>query len=519
MSQILREEAPDLFVTLSSDLVPIINEYERTATTAINCYLGPIISSYITDLSRQLRERGFRGSFMIMDSNGGVLPADEAANQAVSLLTSGPVGGVFASLQLANSMGYKNVITTDMGGTSFDVSLIIDGRPLIAATSEVSKYHIIMPMVNIKAIGSGGGSIAYVEDGHLYVGPQSAGAHPGPSCYGLGGIRPTVTDADVVLGIIDPDYFLGGRIKLDRANAEEAIRVHVAEPLGLSVTEAAAGIRTIVDNRMADLLRTMTVEKGYDSRDFVLFAYGGGGATHASVFGVEANVQAIVVPRTAPVHSAFGAVATDLHRTSNLSDLMRTPPFFEVASQHLDPVRIEQRFKQLEARCREGLARSGVETESIIFYRSLDMRYRRQVNELIVQAGPRTIDATSVDALVDRFEKKYEELYGKGAAFREAGIEITTFRVDAVAPVVKPALRRYESNGSDTVSALVGERRVYFNEVGDYATTRVYMAERLSAGAVIEGPAIIEHPGTTIVIGPTQRGRIDEFLNTIIEIE
>ncbi|MBV9802067.1 MAG: hydantoinase/oxoprolinase family protein, partial [Solirubrobacterales bacterium] len=280
-AEIIAEEAPEVFVSTASQLLPVLGEYERTSTTAINAYLGPIIARYVTNLERELRSDGFEGGLSIMESGGGVLPAQDAAGQAAAMLTSGPAGGVLASAALAAEKGWPNVITSDMGGTSFDVGLIVDGQPLLTRTAEVGRFHVALPMIGVTAIGSGGGSIAQVQDGHLTVGPQSAGAHPGPACYGRGGARPTITDVDVVLGFIDPDYFLGGEMSLDRERAVAAVEEHVARPLGLGVLEAAAGVRKVADNQMADLLRKVTLRAGYDPRDFVLFAYGGAGPTHA----------------------------------------------------------------------------------------------------------------------------------------------------------------------------------------------------------------------------------------------
>lgn len=514
---LVAKEKPDLFVTASSDLIPVIREYERTSTTAINSVLGPIVASYLDSLETSLRGLGFAGALMIMDSAGGVLPVRDAPKQAASLLTSGPAGGVLASLHLAEALGEKNVITTDMGGTSFDVSLIVDGQPLIASTSSVGQYHIALPMVNITAIGAGGGSIASVNDGHLTVGPRSAGADPGPACYDKGGMDPTVTDADVVLGVIDPEYFLGGRIKLNAERARRAIEERVAKPMQMDVVEAAAGIRTIVDNRMGDLLRTLTIEKGYDPREFVLFAYGGAGPTHCGTYGAEANVRAIVVPSTATVHSAYGAAASDLHRSLALSDLIRTPPFFDVASKHLDPERLTKNFTKLEEQCLKLLESKPPGTGTVEFRRHLDMRYRRQVNEIVIPAPGGRLEASDVDQLVSRFEQKYEELYGAGAAFREAGVEITTFRVEGIVRLKQPSPKRYPLSEEDPSTALMGERNVHFGELRRSLNAGIYSGMRVRAGFRIEGPALIEHPGTTILIGSGQVARIDEFLNTFIE--
>ncbi|HLI27490.1 MAG TPA: hydantoinase/oxoprolinase family protein, partial [Chloroflexota bacterium] len=352
---IVRDEWPEVFLTLSSEIAPVIGEYERTATAVINAYLGPVIHRYVQLLADRLREAGFAGDFAVMDSGGGVMQAHEAAQRAVNMLTSGPAGGVLASVALARRLGYRNVLTSDMGGTSFDVGLIVEGAPLVETFSQAGHYHLACPRIRVTAIGSGGGSIARVEDGSLRVGPESAGAEPGPACYGRGGTLPTVTDADVVLGIIDPDYFLGGRIPLRRELAEEAIRRAIVEPLGMTVAQAAAGIRSVADNQMADLLRKVTVEQGYDPRDFVLFAYGGAGPTHAYAFAREAGISTIVVPATATAHSAYGAVSSDQYRAFQLSDPQRTPPHARRASEHLDVARINAKFAELEARCRAAM--------------------------------------------------------------------------------------------------------------------------------------------------------------------
>ena len=517
VKRIVREEAPNVFVSISSELAPVIREYERSATTCINCYLAETVASYVTNLETQLRELGFKGSFLIMNSVGGVLSAEEAPSRAVTLLASGPTGGVIGSSYLAEALGHRNVITTDMGGTSFDVGLIVEGRPLIATTSVVDKYHILTPMISIHAIGAGGGSIARVESGHLKVGPDSAGAHPGPVCYDRGGTEPTVTDADVVLGMIDPDYFLGGRIRLNKPKAEAAIREKIAKPLNMSVAEAAAAIRTVVDSKMADLLRNLTLEKGYDPRDFILFAYGGAGPVHCASYGAELNVKAIFVPSTATVHSAYGAVASDVHYSQSLSDPMRTPPFFGKASDHLDANRISTNYERLEQICAEALARNGVADADMAFFRYVDIQYRRQTHQITIPISSHKLTPEDVDELIATFERKYEELYGKGAAYREAGVELTTFRVDAVGRTPKPKLHRFGSAGEDASSAQTGVRAVYFPEAKKFVRTKVYRGLNIRAGNRIDGPAILEYPGTTVVIGPGQKATVDSWLNIAIE--
>lgn len=517
IKEIILEEAPDIFVTISSELAPVIKEYERSATTCINAYLAKSVNSYVSKLDARLRESRLKGPFLIMNSIGGSVTAQEAPNRAVTLLTSGPSGGVIGSLHLAKALGHNNVITTDMGGTSFDVGLIVDGRPLIAGTSVVEKYHILTPMINIHAIGTGGGSIAHVEGGHIRVGPESAGAFPGPVCYDKGGTEPTVTDADVVLGIIDPDYFLGGKVHLNKKKAEEVIREKIAEPLNMAVEEAAAAIRTIADSKMADLLRNLTLEKGYDPRDFVLYAYGGAGPTHCANYGSELDIKAIIVPTTAMVHSAYGAVASDIHVSHTLSDLMRTPAGFDKASDFINQNKISENFDELKKVCIQDLTQNGVAEKDMVFFRYLDIQYRRQTHQITIPVTSDPLTTDVVDSVIEDFEKKYEELYGAGAAYREAGVEITTFRVDAVGRMPKPQIRQHQSENSDPSSALIGERKVYFGEEGGFVQTKVYRGEDVKAGNKIEGPAVLEYSGTTVLIGPRQEGTADSWLNIVIK--
>jgi N-methylhydantoinase A len=512
-AQIIKEEWPDVFVTTSSDVAPVIGEYERTATAVVNSYLGPVISRYVELLERRLRDAGFSGDFTVMDSAGGVMDAKQAGRRAVEMLTSGPAGGVLASAALARKLGYANVITADMGGTSFDVGLIVDGEPLTVTSSIEGRYHLVVPKIRVTAIGAGGGSIARVdEDGLLVVGPESAGAVPGPACYGKGGGRPTVTDADVVLGVIDPDHFLGGSIKLHRELAEKAIAEHVAEPLGLTVLEAATGIRKVADNQMADLVRTVTVQEGFDPRGFALFAYGGAGPTHAYAYAPEAGIDTIVIPYTATVHSAFGAVSSDQYRSVQVSDPQRTPPQIQHPSDHIDLARIGSQFDDLERRCRAELR----DDPAISTNRLLYFRYRRQVHELpiAVPAGPVTPEG--FDALVHEFHRRYERIYGDGTSLPEGGIEINTFRVEGRIPSpMSDKSSHARTAPGQLAEARIGQREVAFD--GKPQLTQVYRGEALPSGAAVEGPAILEYFGTTAVVAPGQRATADADGNVVID--
>jgi len=510
-ARIIRKECPGVFITLSSEIAPVIGEYERTVTTVVNSYLGPIIRRYVHLLEERLRESGFRGHFTVMDSAGGVVDAVEAGARAVELMVSGPAGGVLASAALAKELGFPNVITGDMGGTSFDAALIVDGEPLVATQSITGNYHIASPRIRITAIGAGGGSIASVDDdGVLIVGPESAGAVPGPACYGAGGTRPTVTDADVVLGIIDPKYFLGGSIPLYRDLAERAIREHVAEPLGLSVIEAASGIRAVAENQMADLVRGVTIQQGYDPRDFVMFAYGGAGPTHGYAIAREAGIGTVVVPHTATVHSGYGAVSSDRFRSFQRSDPQHTPPGLPDPADHLDLARINATFEQLEGRCRDAMH----DDPHLVLKRTLYFRFRRQVHELAVPVPGGTLQRTDIEALVRAFYTRYERIYGQGTSLAEAGIEINTFRIEGRIPTPSSSSGSNRAERGTLETARIGSRDVTFEE--DTISTNIFRGEAVPAGVPIAGPAILEFFGTTVVVGPNQHAVSDEAGNVVI---
>jgi len=515
IGELVREAAGDIYLSLSSELAPLLGEYERTATTAINAYLGPRVRAYVRDLSGSLAQRGLAGPFRVVDSGGGVITPERCGLEPVSILTSGPTGGVLASAKLAERLGIPNVLTTDMGGTSFDVGTIVDGAPVVTHQQEVAGYHVLKPAIKVTAIGAGGGSIAHVDaSGQLLVGPRSAGAVPGPVCYGRGGTQPTVTDADVVLGIIDPGYFLGGTFALDRAGAERAIEQHVAKPLGMSVEQAAAGIKSIADHKMADLLDTLTIGQGHDPRDFVVFAYGGAGPSHCHAFGSELGVQAICVPATATVHSAFGAVMSDLHVTAELSDLMHARDF-DGAAEALDAARISANLDRLQAQVETALRESGATPEGISCERFVGIRFRMQVQRLSVPVAAKELTSADIDELLARFERQFEELYGEGSAYRGAGVEIVSFRVQGRGHLDKPGLAALSRPGG-AVERELPSRRIYLGEEIGAVTAQVLRGSALGAGDTVEGPAVIEHPGTTIFVGPDQRAEIDELDNTMI---
>jgi N-methylhydantoinase A len=503
-AEIVRAELPGVYVSVSTELVPRLGEYERTATTLVNAYLGPIISRYTDVLESELGS----GNLLLLDSGGSVMSASQAGRAPVRLLLSGPSGGVTASRFLGEALGHRNVITFDMGGTSTDVGLIVEREPLQRVDTEIGKYHLLLPMIDVTAIGAGGGSIARVETGgYLQVGPESAGAEPGPACYGHGGTLPTVTDADLLLGILDPDNFLGGRIKLDRQAAFRAISEHVAKPLGVEAQEAAAGIKRIVDGRMADLLRMVTLERGHDPRDFVLYAFGGAGAAHAPAFALEV-VGKLIVPVTQSVHSALGAASSDIALTSELTHPMRLAR--ELGGADVEVAELERIFDGLEQRARESLRAPRVPEEDQEFERSVEMRFIRQTKALAVPYRG------SADRLVEDFLAIYARRYGETAVPELAGYELVTFVVAARGRLRRPTLARSPRGAADPAHARRGERDVFDPYEGELVPTPVFSGEALAAGATISGPAIIEYPTTTLALGSGQRAELNELLGVEI---
>lgn len=514
VKEIVREEAPDAFVTASHELLPRINEYERTVTCVVNAFLGPDVAQAANGLRSDLTAAGLRSSPLLMLSNGGVGAVDQVAEEPVSILLSGPVGGVVGSGFVGEQLNEKNVITTDMGGTSFDVGMVVDGQPLIQASTVLANQPISTPSVAIATIGAGGGSIARTKDGLLTVGPESAGAVPGPACYGEGGTEPTVTDADVVLGLIDPNNFLGGRIKLDADLARNAVDEHVAQPLGLTVEDAAAGIKRIVDSQMADLIRSVTVHKGFDPREFVLLAFGGAGPVHAHSYGAELGVKRLIVPVTASVHSAYGILASDIVITRERTQSFFTPPGSEGASAYVKPEETNAILDELERDARDTIAQQGVDPSEFEVQSFVDMRFRFQIHELTVEIPTRPLDAGGLDQLVERFIENYELRFGEGSAFTAAGVEMVTWRVVATGKLDKPAMGGTGSNGH-TESSEPTSRKVYLD--GTWHDASVYKEAALTVGSEFNGPAIVDLPDTTIVVGTEQIASVDDNRNIILE--
>ncbi len=513
VADLLKQRRPDLYVSFSSEVAPFLGEYERTATTVFNAYIGPRISAYLNNLEHVLRKKNLRGEPLIMQAYGGVLNVSATCANAVGTIESGPAAGVVGSQYLGALIGENNVLATDMGGTTFKVSVIHDGKIEKDYNPVIQRHRILSTKIWVESIGAGGGSVAWIdpETRILKVGPLGAGASPGPVCYGLGGGEPTVSDADLVLGYLNENYFLGGKIRLNKEAAERAISEKIARPLGMSAIEAAGGIYRIANAHMSDLIRKATVERGHDPRRFVLFAFGGAAPVHASRYTQELGIKQVVIPLTASVHGATGLISSDVLYEYGRSDHLIAP---------FDLERFQEDFAILIAQAHRDLASRGFKKESVEIVRSLDMRYRYQVHELTISMPPGTgeIKQNDLDKLYEDFHELYEKSYGKGSGYREAGMEVMTFRLTARGRLKKPNVARLSLDGKDSAAAVKFRRPVYFEEYRDLVDTAIYDFDRFKPGNELAGPAIIETPVTTIVVNPKDHAFMDEFRNIRIDV-
>lgn len=445
VKKLVEKIAPQVFVTCSVDIAPKWGEYERVTATALNAYLGPVMSGYLDRLNSSLKNLGYRHGLQITQCGGGTVPVERAGEAPLLTLDSGPVSGVTASLFLGAAMGEKNIITTDMGGTSFDVAIIYEGKPAYSFISNTDQYEYFLPKIDLQAIGAGGGSLVRVDAGTrtMTVGPDSAGAFPGPVCYGRGGKVPTVTDAQLVLGYLDAENFAGGRMQLDHAAAVREISL-LGKALGMTAVECAAGICRIVELQMADVIRKVTVEKGFDPREFVLFAFGGAGPAHAAVFARELGVKKVIVPqrKAASTWCAFGAAVADVLHIFEHTEILSTP---------VDASRINANLVALETQAKTLMASEGIAANRQRFEFSLDVRHKGQINEVEV-ALPYTRLPANYEARLRRlFVQRYEQLYGRGSALHGATLEYVVCRLRARALTPRPPIdqsQKYDQKNS-----------------------------------------------------------------------
>jgi N-methylhydantoinase A len=514
--EIVNEIAPDAFVSVSHELSKTVGEYERTVAAVINAFVGTKTSQYLTRLDEQLQKRGFADGLMLMQSHGGMVPLSHGRETPIMTVGSGPVGGLIGTQRLGEQLGMANVIATDMGGTSFDVGIVSEGEPVFTRSTTLGKWQFNIPAVEVLSIGAGGGSIAWIDPHStgLRVGPQSASSSPGPACYGLGGEEPTVTDANVLLGYVDPEAVFGtsatASFALNPDLAERAVQ-RVAAPLGLSTLDAALGIVEIVNAKMANVLERMVVGRGFDPRDFILAAYGGGGPLHAAGYARELGIQRIVVPgEVASVWSAFGISLSDVRYQAE-RDVVLVSPF--------DPATIEAAFIGLEEELMERAASTLQRLDAEPRLRRLGhMRYEWQRNELDVGFAGGRLDEAAIDAATSAFERRYEARYGSAALLPEAHYELTTLSVELTVPVAARDATRQTRSASG--SPIKPARPVAFQRGEPPVDTPIYDGNAVTAGETIHGPAVIDLPTTGIVVPPyaqLERSDAGDFILTIEE--
>ena len=511
VAEILKRISPDTYVSLSSDVAPVPGEYERTSTTAINAYAGRITSDYLTNLESLLKQSGYAGPLLVMQGYGGLLPARDAGDRSVGMIECGPAAGVIGSRYLGEIMGDADVIAADMGGTTFKVGVIQNGELEFAREPMVDRYHYLAPKIEVVSIGAGGGSIVALEDGTNIplVGPRSAGARPGPVCYGQGGTEPTLTDVLTLIGYMDPGTFLGGSIQLDIDAARQVFEEKIAKPMGMDTDEAAFGIYRIAAAQIADLIHEITVERGLDPRDFVLHAFGGTCGLLCGVFGEELNVKRIVIPYTAAVNASFGLVSADIVHEYSVTKTLQVPsPADE----------INALYAPLLETAKAQLVDDGFADDNWQLDYAVDLRYARQVHEVTTPIRARgALTDADIAALVEDFEALYERKYGKGSAYRDAGIEMTMFRLTARGLMTRPKIEKVGTGSADASAAQIGKRDIFVEAKGGFVKSNIFDFEKLVPGNIISGPAVIHTPITTMVLQQNQTGRMDEYRNIVIE--
>ncbi len=505
---IVRKRYPGLKISVSSEIDPVIREYERTCVTAFDAYLRPVVQDYLEQLQSALTEKGARGTLYIMQSRGGITTVDSAMERAVQLLYSGPAAGVIGAREEAVRSGFRNFVSLDMGGTSCDVCLVTNASPSISTENKIGTYPLRLPIIDVNTIGAGGGSIAWLDgSGGMRVGPLSAGSDPGPASYRRGGTRPTVTDASIVLGYLNSQYFAGGRFELDPGRAEEAILTHVARPLNLDLLQAAWGIHRIVNSNMAEQVRLVSIRRGFDPRRFALVVFGGAGPVHGAAIAQELGIPHAIVPHSPGVLSAAGLLAADIEHDFALAYLIRAD---QASAERTDGIWADLRDEILER-----MRKDVVDPTHVVFRRFADMRYIGQTHELTVHVpdgqGPEAL-ATAVA----RFHEIHQQIYGHCSPDRP--IEFVSLRAVGVFRFGGMTALVAGRPGETLEDAYKSSRPAYFGS-GAPVRVPVYDRRRLPLGIVVDGPAILEQEDTTTVIYPGQSGIVDEAGNVIISIE
>lgn len=498
----------DVYITTSSDILSVWREWERFSTTSVSAYTGPEVKGYMESLVACLDENRFGGTLLMMLSDGLVETVDYCKPRVVNLIGSGPAAAPAAAMYMGKEAGQKNLLSFDMGGTSIDIGLIKDGRIPTTTDAWVQDERVAIKMVDVTSAGAGGGSIAWIDSlGLLRVGPQSAGSTPGPACYGKGGENPTVTDLDIALGYMDPDFFLGGEIKLDGELSRQAIANKVGEPLGMNVEEAAQAAMTTVVSYMADQITEISTSVGFDVRDMAIVAGGGAGPMHAPFIAERLGVPNVIVPAIAATYSAFGMFAMDVGRNYARSYIVR--------ANNLDVDRVRKEYAEMEVEAAQGFHTVGVKPEDGVFHRTCEMRYIGQFHEVEVDVPDGDLTEADIETVIEAFHERHKELYTFNMHWK--GVEFLTFRVRATAPKKPFQLQSTENAGPDASAAIKGHRQAWFE--GESHDTPVYDGLRLAAGNKIDGPAIIEEATTTIVVPVSYNCTVDNIRGYQLELK
>jgi len=506
-AEVVRSVVPDAFLSVSSRVLPTIRFYNRVSTTVLNAYVGPVLRSYLESLTTRLADAGFGGVLLVMQSNGGVALPEVTLERPAATLLSGPAAGPRAAAAYAGAHGREDCILVDMGGTSFDASLVRAGAAAMNTEGEIDRLRIALPMLAITTIGAGGGSIGWIDEGGLLrMGPASAGALPGPACYRRGGEEPTCTDADLVLGYLDPDFFAGGKLPLDPERARRAIAERIARPLGLGVEKAAAGMYRVINSNMAHGVREITVKRGLDPREFPLVVAGGAGPLHACMIAAELEIPTLLVPRTASTLCATGMLLCDLQH-----DFVRSAvgPLESFADELGALVAEMAATGEVELR-REGAA-------EIEHQAALDLRYLKQYHEVTVPVSRQAVERCDLASIAGTFHAEHNRLYGYDLETEGTGLELINVRVRSLGRTAAPPLPRIEAGDRDPAAALKGRRPLFVPESGSQAEVPVYAGEKLLSGNVIPGPALIERTDTTIFVSAAWVARVDEHGTLVLE--
>lgn len=502
-AELVRREMPEAYLTVSSELLPSIRFYERVSTTVLNSYVGPILDHYLDQLQERLAADHFKGLLLIMQSNGGVMSPEVAREKAALTLLSGPAAGPGAGLVYTQAHDQDKCIVVDMGGTSFEAALVVEG-PLMVNEGTIDRHRIALPMLGIHTIGAGGGSIGWLDEGGLLrMGPMSAGADPGPVSYGRGGTQPTTTDANLVLGYLNADYFAGGKMKLDREKARQAIDQAIATPLGISIEDAAAGMYRVACNNMAQGVREITIKRGFDPREFPMVVAGGAGPIHSCLICDELEVPFQIIPRESSILCAVGMLMSDLKH-----DFVRT------YVSRLDGVeweRVDQLVNEMRDEGDRLLDEEKIPVERRTMFIRFDCRYLKQYHEVSFEVAAGDFADHNSDAITSAFHKEHNRLYGYSLESQEVPIEIINLRVQALGRSQKPEFRAIEFGGSDASHALKGERSLYVFEQASFKTVPVFDGHKLNHGNHVIGPAIIEEETTAIFVSGSFNSLCDQF--------